>query len=793
MTSTNIDAAEQIDDFSPTTNTTTGGGGGGGGSMKEKKSNSSGVVVDPAAETTFLHGSTCVVWEGELYTYGGLGEYGEFVDSITRWSGRGENREVTPQNKNMKTDVPPGRYGHTATMSGDYMYVFGGQGRYGAMNDLWVFDFVRATWSPLDAIGEAPRERFGHCACVSENVLFIFGGKDARPGLNVESFEDLYGFDIAEREWLHIESRHGGPSGGEGCALTAVDSVLHVLSPSMPSSATAGGSQMSSSMQNIHSSSSMGGLIAVDETQSAAQLIGSSSQQQIEQSLVLSRRASTESLASSNMDAGMSVWILEGGQTSSDGKAKVPRWTKVAHNNESDVPSSRTSYVASKFGNNWIVHGGRSLSDDGNVVVLGDAYCFHFPTAEWARLDPIADTDPRFGHCGTCIDGALVMFHGARSSSTKVSNKDVSACIAINLEALLPFPLGEDEEEQFLVDRDAENYGHWNLEVANSGKSEFGGTLYSGGGGLGGGDNIEMNYSFNENETTGSFSEDLDESFERGGSFAASRNAALEAKVLAQLNSKGITNRSGGHFGQSLHAPKCGYHEVGNVEFVIDDIKVHAHADVLSEHSDYLKRVLNASEVGMALNREVEAVVKLQKDGTLFNGIIAAMIQILYFIIVAFSYGMKKFVTPEERMNVKIIVLRDTQVPVLIATLRWIYEIPVQPSQEILADVYRLAMKFGIDGLPNYCLHRLRTEMNPNLAASAACLAYEIRDLTLWQAAVRCAQGDWAAVSQSEEFVNLRLSKPSIAKEYTLSSHQSIEIPGHLPFARRHATNRKNS
>ena len=80
--------------------------------------------------------------------------------------------------------------------------------------------------------------------------------------------------------------------------------------------------------------------------------------------------------------------------------------------------------------------------------------------------------------------------------------------------------------------------------------------------------------------------------------------------------------------------------------------------------------------------QEVEAVVKLQKDGTLFNGIIAAMIQILYFIIVAFSYGMKKFVTPEERMNVKIIVLRDTQVPVLIATLRWIYEIPVQPSQQ---------------------------------------------------------------------------------------------------------------
>ena len=131
-------------------------------------------------------------------------------------------------------------------------------------------------------------------------------------------------------------------------------------------------------------------------------------------------------------------------------------------------------------------------------------------------------------------------------------------------------------------------------------------------GGLAEGDNSEMNYSFNENDTTGSFSEDLDESFERGGSFAASRNAALEAKVLAQLNSKGITNRSGGHFGQSLHVPKCGYHEVGDVEFVIDDIKVHAHADVLSEHSDYLKRVFkrfrywNGFEQGGGSSREAQ-------------------------------------------------------------------------------------------------------------------------------------------------------------------------------------------
>ena len=110
-----------------------------------------------------------------------------------------------------------------------------------------------------------------------------------------------------------------------------------------------------------------------------------------------------------------------------------------------------------------------------------------------------------------------------------------------------------------------------------------------------------MNYSFNEDGTTGSLAK-IWTSLSSEAAFHRLSNAALEAKVLAQLNSKGITNRSGDILVGPC-VPKCGYHEVGDVGFVIDDIKVHAHADVLSEHSDYLKRVLNASDIGMALNR----------------------------------------------------------------------------------------------------------------------------------------------------------------------------------------------
>jgi len=31
--------------------------------------------------------------------------------------------------------------------------VFGGQGQFGCLNDLWVFDFERCTWSLIDVIG----------------------------------------------------------------------------------------------------------------------------------------------------------------------------------------------------------------------------------------------------------------------------------------------------------------------------------------------------------------------------------------------------------------------------------------------------------------------------------------------------------------------------------------------------------------------------------------------------------------------------------------------------------------
>lgn len=87
------------------------------------------------APDSYLVGATAVVWEGELYTYGGLTPTGEFVSGILRWSGRGVNVEVqtnshkNPRDENAKTKnqtSPPGRYGHTAVVVHDGLWIFGG-------------------------------------------------------------------------------------------------------------------------------------------------------------------------------------------------------------------------------------------------------------------------------------------------------------------------------------------------------------------------------------------------------------------------------------------------------------------------------------------------------------------------------------------------------------------------------------------------------------------------------------------------------------------------------------------
>lgn len=639
------------------------------------------MLADPEG---YLVGATSMVWEDELYTYGGLAPEGEFVDIILRWSGKDQSTELQARAANPDVGIPPGRYGHTSVVVDDKLYVFGGQGQFGCLNDLWCFDFERCSWSRVDAAGEPPAARTGHCACVSNGVMFVFGGKDVRPGMDSVAHNDLYGYDLKEREWLPIETRWRRPAGGDGCAMTSMNGVLYVLSPS-----------------------------------------------------------------DTMME--MLLWCL---QLSAQGRL---RWTQVPRVGQ--LPTPRTDYVATLFGANWIVHGGRVLLQDG---VLGDTYAFHFPTAEWGRFDVESDTDPRFGHAGSAVDGALVLLHGKRDAgvSAEAGDKDTGVCVAINLEEWCMFPEHAPEGDGDGVDAAFDPHAHRGRDGVESG----------GAGGRGDAESPGKGRAGLKDSPTNEF-DAMMTAFEAEG-----EGGKMNAKMLGKLNGKGYGTK-GGLLGGSLHVGRKGSHARGDVELIAGNVKLHAHRDVLASGSPGLAKLMELRPVVSALKRQPDLVKHAARVHPILGQVFAILVTIAHFIavIVTFAARSAALTGGQARPSTKL-VFSDLSVPVLVGLLRWMYRIPLHPPKELLVDLHDAAVKYDVKALPAYCAQRLKAEMSPELCAQAARIAKERHVAGLWKQAVRCAQREWDAVRYSAGMSELAAKHPECAGELTLAVHRLITV-----------------
>ena len=671
-----------------------------------------------APPSSYVVGSASVVWEGELYTYGGLTPDGEFVSAITRWSGRGQTSEVNASASDPKRGVPPGRYGHSAVVVDDQLLVFGGQSAFGSLDDLWRFDFVACEWTLEDVGAESgapPPARTGHCACVSDDVMFVFGGKDVQPGKDEQRiYNDLYGFDLNQREWLAIDTRWRRPAGGDGCAMTSVNGVLYVLSPS-----------------------------------------------------------------DTMME--MLVWCL---QLSAKGAL---RWTQAPRSGR--PPSPRTDYVSAVHGANWIIHGGRVLLRDG---ALGDAYAFHFPTAEWGKFDPESDTDPRFQHCGCAVDGALVLLHGARGE-TFASKRDedaleddddsappraddavdVGPCIAIDLGSYLMFPEhdetkrpGEAEAYEF----DAREHGHPSTAEERRAAAE-----------------AERERTRNAEAEPGDDAAATTEAEAEAALLAAREEANLaafeaegfprmSAKLLGKLNKRGVGEK-GGLMGGSLHVGRIGAHAPGDVELVAGKVKLHAHRDVLAAASPRLARLMATRPAWSAMARQPDVVEHAFRVHPFFGQLLGLLAHLLHVVFVAVSFAVRGAVRAGTGDGKRVtLVFDDASVPILVAMLRWMYRIPLHPPAESLAELHDAGVRYEIRGLGSYCRQRMQTEMCPALAAGGARIGKERKHAGLWKAAVRCAKRDWDAVAASAGMDELATTHPEVAKQFALEAHDGIDV-----------------
>jgi hypothetical protein len=207
---------------------------------------------------------TLSVAKGRAYIFGGETAPGQLADNhmhvvILPSSGvlEADYKAVEARPEQRGGEVPKSRKGHSSTVVGDSIYIFGGEGVESENGRVWVFHTIRNTWSYLDPAPETlyPSHRSGHAAASSElpgpkditfterspqqptdpskvvpepadadswGTVFVVGGRDTKTG---ELLADALAFDVRTRAWTNIPSPAGPPL--EGASLTLVGNELY--------------------------------------------------------------------------------------------------------------------------------------------------------------------------------------------------------------------------------------------------------------------------------------------------------------------------------------------------------------------------------------------------------------------------------------------------------------------------------------------------------------------------------------------------------------------------------------
>eukprot|EP00741_Cyanophora_paradoxa_P009104 tig00000145_g8816.t1 len=123
---------------------------------------------------------------------------------------------------------PTGRYGHTATLVGNKIVIFGGSGD-AVYNDLHVLDLRRMAWYEAQCSGKPPSPRCGHTASLVGRRLVVFGG-GGQEDCEARFFSDTHLLDTDSMAWSVAELGPGsGPPPSPRRAHTATAVAGRVL------------------------------------------------------------------------------------------------------------------------------------------------------------------------------------------------------------------------------------------------------------------------------------------------------------------------------------------------------------------------------------------------------------------------------------------------------------------------------------------------------------------------------------------------------------------------------------
>lgn len=123
-------------------------------------------------------------------------------------------------------EVPFQRYGHTSVAYKSKVYMWGGRNDEAGCNILFCFDTQTLRWSKPEVTGSVPGIRDGHSACITGHYMYVFGGFEEE--INQFSCE-VHCLNLETMEWRFIETTGQPPSYRDFHTATILNNRMYIF------------------------------------------------------------------------------------------------------------------------------------------------------------------------------------------------------------------------------------------------------------------------------------------------------------------------------------------------------------------------------------------------------------------------------------------------------------------------------------------------------------------------------------------------------------------------------------
>ena len=132
-----------------------------------------------------------------LYVFGGQGERRTIFNDLHRFSlEKGVWKQIKTEGAIVK-----GRFGHTASVYKDSMFIFGGWDGWACLDDFLEYSFTTNIFYEIRrASGKRPSPRYRHDSIVINKKLYVYGGVDHHQ----KRFNDLSEFCFEQKTWTSV-------------------------------------------------------------------------------------------------------------------------------------------------------------------------------------------------------------------------------------------------------------------------------------------------------------------------------------------------------------------------------------------------------------------------------------------------------------------------------------------------------------------------------------------------------------------------------------------------------------